>query len=216
MFILRRASLERARSGHGKRCMTVGSILWRRLDSPGHDACRFEQHGSGWQVDGTAVFRLGGRPARLTYAATCDVSWRAQSGHVRGWIGDRTIELSIERTAAGAWTFNGEDVPALRDCVDLDFGFTPSTNLLQLRRLALDRGQAADAPAAWLDVSTGTLDVLVQRYERRSETTYWYEAPRFTYSEFLEVDHIGFVRRYPGLWEAEPLETPPHRVVDHD
>ncbi|HEX3695697.1 MAG TPA: putative glycolipid-binding domain-containing protein [Polyangia bacterium] len=183
--------------------MTVGSILWRRLDSPGHDACRIEQHGSGWQIDGAAVFGLGGRPARLTYAATCDVSWRAQSGHVRGWIGERSVAFSIERTAAGGWTLNDEDVPGVRDCMDLDFGFTPSTNLLQLRRLALDCGQAADAPAAWLDVSTGTLDILVQRYERRSETTYWYQAPRFTYAALLEVDQSGFVRRYPGLWEVD-------------
>jgi hypothetical protein len=182
--------------------MTVGSILWRRLDSPGHDACRLKQQGSGWQIDGTAVFRLDGRPACLTYGATCDGSWRAQRGHIRGWIGNRTVEFAIERTA-GRWTLNGEHMPGLRDCLDLDFGFTPSTNLLQLRRLTLDCGQAADASAAWLDVSTGTLDVLIQRYERRSETTYWYEAPRFTYAEFLDVDHIGFVQRYPGLWEVE-------------
>jgi uncharacterized protein len=187
-----------------ERTMTVGSILWRRLDSPGHDACRLLQNDSGWQIDGTAVFLLDGRPARLTYAAACDVSWRAQRGHVRGWIGDRTIELAIERTVAGTWTLNGQEVSGVRDCVDLDFGFTPSTNLLQLRRLALDRGQAANAPAVWLDVTTGTLDVLVQRYERRSETTYWYEASRFAYAALLEVDHTGFVRRYPGLWEVEP------------
>jgi hypothetical protein len=179
------------------------SILWRRLDSPGHDACRLEQHGSGWRVDGTAVFRSGGRPARLTYVATCDASWRARSGQVRGWIGDRAVELSIERIARAAWTLNGEDMPRLQDCVDLDFGFTPATNLLQLRRLALGYGQASESPAAWLDVSTGTVDVLVQRYERRSETAYWYEAPRFDYAELLEVDPIGFIRKYPGLWEAE-------------
>jgi hypothetical protein len=183
--------------------MTLGSILWRRLDSPGHDACRLEQHGSGWQVDGTAVFQLGRRPAHLSYTAACDVSWRALSGYVRGWIGERTVEFSIERSPGGAWALDGEVMSGLRDCMDLDFGFTPSTNLLQLRRLALDNGQGADAPAAWLDVSTGTLDVLVQRYERRSETTYWYEAPRFNYAEMLEVDHIGFVRRYPSIWEAE-------------
>jgi uncharacterized protein len=183
--------------------MTADSILWRRLDSPGHDACRLEQHGSGWQVEGTTVFQLGGRPAHLSYAAACDVSWRALSGHVRGWIGDRTVEFFIARSSGGAWTLDGEDVPGLLDCMDLDFGFTPSTNLLQLRRLALDNGQRGDAPAAWLDVSTGTLDALVQRYERRSETTYWYEAPRFNYAAMLEVDNIGFIRRYSDLWEAE-------------
>jgi uncharacterized damage-inducible protein DinB len=105
--------------------------------------------------------------------------------------------------AMWAVALTDEDMPDLHDCIDLDFGFTPSTNLLQLRRLALECGQAADAPAAWVDVETGTLDILVQRYERRSETTYWYQAPRFNYADILEVDHIGFVRRYPGLWEVE-------------
>jgi hypothetical protein len=186
-----------------ERVLTVSSILWRRLDGPGHDACRLTQHAFGWQVEGTAVLQFAGRPALLTYAAMCDLSWRAQRGHVRGWIAKRTVEFSIERTAGGVWTLNGEDVPALRVLVDLDFGFTPSTNLLQVRRLALDNGEAADAPAAWLDVSTGTLNLLVQRYDRRSETSYWYEAPRFDYAALLEVDHVGFVRRYPGLWEIE-------------
>jgi hypothetical protein len=89
-------------------------------------------------------------------------------------------------------------------CVDLDLGFTPATNLLQLGRLALTEGQAADAPVAWLDVSAGTLEVLSQRYERRSATTYWYEAPGFGYAGLLEVAPTGFITRYPGLWEAEP------------
>ena len=48
--------------------MTVASILWRRLDSPGHDASlRLEGNSSGWHLGGTAVFRQEGRPraARL-------------------------------------------------------------------------------------------------------------------------------------------------------
>jgi hypothetical protein len=99
---------------------------------------------------------------------------------------------------------NGAVVLDVGSCVDLDFGFTPATNLLQLQRLALHVGQAAQAPAAWLDVSTGTLELLPQRYERRAEATYWYEAPRVGYAALLEVAPSGFVRRYPGLWEAEP------------
>jgi hypothetical protein len=62
---------------------------------------------------------------------------------------------------------------------------------------------AANAPAAWFNVSAGTLEVLLQRYERRSETTYWYEASSIRYAALLEVAPIGFVRRYPGLWYAE-------------
>jgi hypothetical protein len=56
---------------------------------------------------------------------------------------------------------------------------------------------------AWIDTSTDTLEIVHQRYERRSPTTYWYESPRFGYEALLEVAPVGFVRRYPGLWEAE-------------
>jgi hypothetical protein len=123
---------------------------------------------------------------------------------LRQWLGADAVEFRIVRTSAGAWTLNGAVVADLEDCLDLDFGFTPATNLPQLRRLALEVGQAADAPAAWLDVSAGTLALLPQRYERRAEATYWYEAPSVEYAALLEVAPTGFIRRYPGLWEAEP------------
>ena len=58
-------------------------------------------------------------------------------------------------------------------------------------------------PVAWLDVEQEARAALHQRYERRSEATYWYESPSAGYRALLEVDGVGFVRRYPGLWEAE-------------
>jgi hypothetical protein len=180
------------------------SILWRRLDAPGHDACRLEESAAGWVLDGAAVFAEDHVPARLLSRLTFDRSWRTEHGEVRGWIGGRSVELEVAHTGEGAWTLNGAAVQGLRECVDLDLGFTPASNLAQLRRSALAVGQATDVPVAWLDPSAGTLDLLRQRYERRSETSYWYEAPRFDYAALLEVSPPGFIRRYPGLWEAEP------------
>jgi hypothetical protein len=101
------------------------------------------------------------------------------------------------------WTLNENVIPGLEACVDLDLGFTPATNLTQLRRIALAKGQAADVPVAWLDVGSGKMSVLPQRYERRSEEIYWYEAPTANYQGLIEVCSTGFIRRYPGLWEAE-------------
>jgi hypothetical protein len=181
----------------------VASVLWRRLDAPGHDACRLVRRAAGWALDGAAAFSENGVPARLTYDVACDRGWRTERGEVAGWVGDRPVAFEVVRTAAGLWILNGTAVADLERCVDLDLGFTPATNLLQLRRCALAAGQAADVPVAWLDVARGALDLLPQRYERRGETAYWYEAPRFDYAALLEVDTAGFIRRYPGLWEAE-------------
>lgn len=184
--------------------MAVAAILWRRLDAPGHDACRVDRDGSGWRLEGTAVFRHDdGEPARFDYGVACDSSWRSLRGEVAGWLGARRVALTIERSPAGVWALDGAAVPGLERCVDLDLGFTPATNLLPLRRLALAEGEAAEAPAVWLDVAGGTLAELPQRYERRGAATYWYEAPTAGYAGLLEVTADGFVRRYPGLWEME-------------
>ena len=183
--------------------MAAISVLWRRLDTPGHDACCLEGNDAGWQLDGTAVFRQGEAPAQLAYRVVCDPGWRTQWGQVQGRIGGEAVDFRVARTAAGIWTLNGAVAQGLGDGADLDFGFTPATNLLQLRRLDLLEGQTADVPVAWLDLPGCTLFLLRQRYERRSKTTYWYEAPRFDYAALLEVTADGFVRRYPGLWEME-------------
>jgi hypothetical protein len=178
------------------------SALWRRLDTPGHDACRLEQRADGWRLEGAAVFRHEGGAARLVYEARCDRCWRSQGGRVSGWLGQQAVDFNITKASDFDWTLNGNRV-RLEGCVDLDFSFTPATNLFQVGRLALMPGAAADAPSAWLDPSAGVLARLPQRYERRTETIYGYEAPSVGYAGDLEVDASGFVRRYPGLWEID-------------
>lgn len=182
----------------------AGAMLWRRIDAPGHDACRLEAGPSGWWLDGSASFRHEGSLGCLHYELHCDRAWRLLTGQVRGWLEARRVEMEIARTLCGSWTLNGVQVLGLDGLADLDLGFTPATNLTQLRRLHLEIGEAANAPVAWLDVTAGTLTALLQRYERRTEDRYWYEAPRFGYAAELEVDTSGFVRTYPELWQAEP------------
>jgi uncharacterized protein len=183
--------------------MAGTSIRWRRLDTPGQDACCLEGDDAGWRLQGLAVFGVDGIPARLTYHVACDLAWHTRVARVYGSIGVQSIDISIARTPAGLWTLNAAVVSGLDNCIDVDLGFTPATNLLPIRRLALAVGEAADSPAAWFDISAGTLQVLPQRYERRSAATYWYEAPTVHYQALLEVSPSGFILRYPGLWEAE-------------
>lgn len=179
---------------------STASILWRRLDTPGHDACRFDRDLDGWRLEGGAAFRTVAGPAHLAYTVWCDPLWHTRRAKVRGWLGERPVDLTILHQPGG-WVFAGQDLPALAACEDVDLGFTPATNLLPLRRLALRPGQAADVPAAWLDPECRALAMLPQRYERRSGTLYRYEAPSVRFEADLEVRGDGFVQRYPGLWE---------------
>lgn len=185
----------------------TGTILWRRLEAPGHDACRLLQGDGSWRLEGMAAFQHEGVPACVAYELECDGEWRTRKGAVQGWVGALPLDFRITRTLEGIWSLNGQTVAGLDGCVDLDLGFTPATNLSQLRRVALEVGQTADVPVAWLDVPVGTLEKLHQRYERRTRETYWYESPRFDYFALLQVNETGFVEKYPALWEAETLRA---------
>lgn len=180
-------------------------ILWRRLDLPGHDAAALEITPEGTALSGMAVFHEGD-PTALAYVVHCDGDWRTIEATVRGRRGSEPIDLRLRRDVAGSWTLNDAPCPAVQGCIDLDLSFTPATNLLPLRRLALGRGESAEVRSAWLEWPQVRVTLLVQRYARRSETEYDYEAdlpggPPFRAT--LRVQPGGWVLDYGGLWKAE-------------
>ena len=180
------------------------SALWRRLDTPGYDAAWLEQSPTGWTLRGTAVFLHANGPACLTYEVTCAADWTTTRGSVRGSLGAAAVHYDVVRGITG-WTLNGQRVPDIDDIVDLDLGFTPATNFLQLSRIGLAVGASTAFDVAWLEgeCTSGDLVRLPQRYERRTLDSYWYESPATGYAALLVVGCDGFTRQYPGLWDAE-------------
>ena len=181
------------------------SVLWRRLDLPGHDAATFREMEGGAELRGMAVFQDEGEATALHYTVRCDAGWRTTEGTVHGWCGARPVDLRLVRSFSGAWTLNGAPCPAVAGCADLDLNFTPATNLLPLRRLDLAVGQAAEVRSAWLEWPAAVLTPLVQRYARRSATEYDYEADLPGADRFvavLRVEPGSWVLDYAGLWQA--------------
>ena len=179
------------------------TILWRRIDQPGHDAARLWETAVERTLEGTAVFSEGGKPCRLDYRVVCDAEWRTRSATVRGWIGHEPFTVAIAADAARQWTINGVVAEAVRGCDDVDLSFTPATNLLPIRRLKLAIGQQASVRAAWLDFPASTLAPLDQTYACVGPAAYRYESDGGRFVATLETTADGFVRRYSGLWEPE-------------
>lgn len=179
------------------------AILWRRLDRPGHEFARVCLLDSSLRLIGTAVFGHERQACRLDYLIVCDAEWRTVSCRVTGWLGDQSIETDISVDAAGRWRLNGMECPAVSGCSDVDLNFSPSTNLLPIRRLGLGIGAEAEVQAAWLRFPSFTLERLDQRYRRIGVDTYRYESAGGAFVTELQVNSAGFVTRYPNFWEAE-------------
>jgi hypothetical protein len=179
------------------------SIVWRRLDVPGHESARLSSDAGTPVLEGKAVFE-GEEAGALAYTVTCDRAWRTTSADVDGWLGGRPVALRIRRDATGRWIVNGVLTPSLDGCDDVDLSITPSTNALPIRRLALKVGETATAIAAWWKGPDPTLTPLDQTYERVGPSTYRYTSAGGTFVALLEVRADGLVTRYPGLWEERP------------
>lgn len=176
-------------------------VLWRRLDTQGHDACRLFREGDDWVLEGCAVAAEKTALTAVSYRAVCGPDWVTRSVTVAGWNDDRDIRLDISRSGSG-WICNGNELPLLDECVDIDLGFTPATNTCAIRRLQIDTGQRRKATAAWLDDTDWQLKPLQQYYLRTAVYSYEYGSPAHGFTAQLSVDEHGLVTEYPGLWSA--------------
>jgi hypothetical protein len=128
-------------------------------------------HHRGWVLAGSAVFAHEGQPCRLDYRIVLDADFRTRSAMVRGWLGEKDIDVTIEADA-GRWRLNGVECPQVEGCIDVDLNFSPSTNLLPIRRLDLPIGDEAEVRAAWLRFPDFVLEPLPQVYHRTGERAY--------------------------------------------
>jgi hypothetical protein len=181
----------------------IESILWRGLVLPGHEACRLFSLNSEWHLEGTAVFSHEQRSCRLDYQIVCDATWHTLFAKVAGWLGTTVVDIQIKTDPSGHWWLNDVDQSDVMDCTDIDLNFSPSTNLLPIRRLGLAIGETAQVQAAWLRFPSFKLELLPQRYHRLNAHTYRYESAGGQFVAELKVNHSGFVIDYPGIWQAE-------------
>jgi uncharacterized protein len=176
--------------------------FWRRLDVPGHDSAMLAPGDEGWTLTGFAAFREKG-PTGLRYQVDLARDFSTRSARIDGFRKGEPFAHRFLRDGRG-WFLDDRLVPGLDDLVHLDFGFTPSTNLQQLRHAGLAVGEEAEIPAAWFDIGEESLVRLPQHYRRLAEDRLHYASPTAGYEAVLELAPSGFVRLYPDLWEMEP------------
>lgn len=179
---------------------TDRSVVWRPLAWRGSDQCSLWRDAGGWRMEGIAVVSpADGAPAQVRYSIHCAPDWttREATADLRTPSEQRFLNL---RTRDGRWYANGREVEALRGCVDVDFGFTPATNTLPIRRLNLAPGESHDVTAAWVRYPELTVEPLLQRYTRLGNDRYRYESDTGFTAELI-VDDAGLARDYPGGWQ---------------
>ena len=195
---------------------TVAVRTWTRTAGNWRDTVTLTRTSDGWQLRGRI---RNSRPNDLVdsafeglYRVDLDHRWQTRMATVQMVRGHRSAEMQIRLDEDGHWRDLDEThLDALDGLRDVDVFLTPATNTIPIRRLDLEIGAAAHAPAAF--VALDERDRLVasrldQRYERTDEMTYRYTSfdadGVVAFQTDLTVDAEGIIERYGDLWVSAP------------
>jgi hypothetical protein len=190
--------------------MTTRHVIWTDLGGPGMEHLKLSSREDGYLADGMYVGRNDEtEPYRLHYEIRIDSDWQMQSLSLRLMDGpDGSGELALAVDSNCRWhTADGESVPALEGCHEIDIFATPFTNTLPIRRLGLAAGESAEISVAYFDAPGLEPRPVRQRYEcirpfGPDTGLYRYEALFRTGSPVeIEVDADGLIINYPGSFE---------------
>jgi len=179
----------------------VSSGLWRWLQGTGLERFELARAADDWIFRGTILTLAADAAAEAKYEIVCDCSFRTRRANVsvRDATGEHTLQIATEN---GRWYENGRENKTVIDALDIDLGWSPSTNTLPIRRLKLEIGQTSgEFMAAWVRFPDLTLQPLPQEYVRLADRQYRYSSRSGAFVANLLVDDDDLVIDYERFWQ---------------
>src|SRR5258708_90047 len=180
---------------------TVSSGLWRWLQGAGLERFELVRAADGWIFRGTILTLAAGTAAEARYEIVCDRSFRTRRANVsvRDVTGEHALQIATEN---GQWYENGRENKTVVGALDIDLGWSTSTNALRIKGLKLEIGQTSgEFIAAWVRFPELTLQPLPQEYIRLTDRQYRYSSRSGAFVANLLVDDDDLVLDYEGFWQ---------------
>jgi uncharacterized protein len=177
-------------------------ILWHCSLLSSSEHALLAESEDGYRLQGVAVLPLGELPCHIDYGVTVDRQWRPAQARATITTPSGAREIVLRSHRGGGWEVDGELASHLDGCLDVDFGWTPATNTVPIRRLGLEVGETASITAAW--VRFPELDVVAseQWYRRLAINRWQYTSGEYDYQLVINPA-TGLVLSYgDDLWRA--------------
>jgi len=177
------------------------AVIWRRImDDKSFELATLAGTGASYRIRGQAFLAQSDVPMRVEYQIDCDGGWNTRRVDVCRTMGAdvRRLVLAAE---GGVWRNNGEPMPALDGCSDVDLGISPSTNALPINRLRMAVGETKTIRAAWVRFPECDVIAAEQSYERLDAARYRYKSLSSGFTALLDVDDLGLPISYEKIWE---------------
>lgn len=178
------------------------TVCWTPIGGSGFEHLQLRAEDGGYVARSVVLGIDDETPFRLQYKIKADQDWRTRKLWVRAATPVGESALALRSDGHGNWRDeDGTDLPALRDCIDVDITATPFTNTLPINRLRLPPGQSTDIRVVYVTTPSLDIGVSAQRYSRRGqESDIFFESPAHDFTALLPIDGDGLVLDYPQLF----------------
>jgi hypothetical protein len=180
---------------------TIATGFWRWLQGTGLERFEFLRTPDEWLFRGTILTLADDIATEARYEIRCDHAFRTRRANVsvRDEAGERSLQIEAHDNR---WSENGVENHTVAGAIDIDLGWSPSTNTLPIRRLGLNVGQTSgEFIAAWVRFPELTLQPLPQEYLRLGDRKYRYSSRGGTFVAELLVDEHDLVLDYQRFWQ---------------
>ena len=183
------------------------NILWTGIEYYSLENCLVQSSPSGVKIQSTIIGLYEDEIYHAEYTLHTNSQWLTTMASIVCRHADVIQTLQLHRNPDGNWQLNGNEIPALNDCMDIDIPITPFTNSLPINRLGLNMGETKEISVVYLDLLAESMRPVRQQYSRKSEFIYHYENVPNDFEADVEVDDHGFVITYPGLFSRKAIQT---------
>jgi uncharacterized protein len=154
----------------------------------------------GHRLSGMTLILHDGIRVEIAYTVDANPDWSTRNVSVE--IAALATAFDVRVGPGDRWFIDGDHRADLDGCVDIDFGWTPATNTLPIRRLRFTKGTRRTIRAVWLKWPDLLFVPAEQTYIKRTDDRWTYESGDFTAD--LAVDQNGVVLTYgePPIWRT--------------
>jgi uncharacterized protein len=179
----------------------VTTVLWHCAALHSADYLVVDSDASGGWLHGDAVLTREDEPCRITYEIRVSPSWWTLSASALVTTPEKERRIYLQ-AGTGTWLVDGVPAAHLVGCIDVDFGWTPATNTVAIRRLGLEVGSNATITAALVRFPELEIVASPQTYHRLTHNRWRFQSGDFE-AELLVEPESGLVLQYAeDLWRA--------------
>lgn len=173
--------------------------MWMSKDNKIFEHVWLYKSAEGSVADGWIV-HSGEDGYRIHYKIEVDASWRTRKVELTKW-GEQVKTIQLHSDGNGHWRdHQGNEIPALNGCIDVDLYASPFTNTIAIQRLALNPSQSEIINVVFVGLPELKTERVRQKYTMINEGLYRYDGLETGFTTELPVDSNRFVIDYPNFF----------------